>query len=66
MSPTSAAHVLADAAGDPDTGDGQGNCNLTRTRAAAALVDWLATDPTGSGDVQLTDFLTASKTGTSA
>ncbi len=39
---------------DPDTGDGQGNCNLTRTRAAKALVDWLATDPTGSGDP---DFL---------
>jgi predicted extracellular nuclease len=37
-------------AGDPDTGDGQGNCNQTRNRAAAALVDWLATDPTGSGD----------------
>jgi hypothetical protein len=36
--------------GDPDTGDGQGNCNQTRTRAAQALVDWLATDPTGSGD----------------
>ncbi len=36
--------------GDPDTGDGQGNCNLTRTHAAEALVDWLATDPTGSGD----------------
>jgi hypothetical protein len=36
--------------GDPDTGDGQGNCNLTRTAAAQALVDWLATDPTGSGD----------------
>ncbi len=35
--------------GDPDTGDGSGNCNLTRTSAAAALVDWLATDPTGSG-----------------
>jgi predicted extracellular nuclease len=36
--------------GDPDTGDGQGNCNQTRTAAAEALVDWLATDPTGSGD----------------
>jgi uncharacterized protein len=36
--------------GDPDTGDGQGNCNLTRKAAAQALVDWLATDPTGSGD----------------
>jgi predicted extracellular nuclease len=41
-------------AGDPDTGDGQGNCNLTRRAAAQALVDWLATDPTGSGDP---DFL---------
>jgi predicted extracellular nuclease len=40
--------------GDPDTGDGQGNCNLTRTKAAQALVSWLATDPTGSGDP---DFL---------
>lgn len=36
--------------GDPDTGDGSGNCNLTRKAAAEALVDWLATDPTGSGD----------------
>lgn len=41
-------------AGDPDTGDGSGNCNVTRTVAAAALADWLATDPTGSGDP---DFL---------
>lgn len=40
--------------GDPDTGDGQGNCNLTRTQAARALIDWLAGDPTGSGDP---DFL---------
>ena len=41
--------------GDPDLGDGQGNCNQTRRAAAAqALVDWLATDPTGSGDP---DFL---------
>jgi hypothetical protein len=41
-------------AGDPDTGDGQGNCNNTRTAAAAALAAWLATDPTDSGDP---DFL---------
>jgi len=40
--------------GDPDTGDGQGNCNKTRTAAAQALVDWVKTDPTGSGDA---DFL---------
>jgi predicted extracellular nuclease len=37
--------------GDPDLGDGAGNCNLTRMRAAQALVDWLASDPTGSGDL---------------
>lgn len=36
--------------GDPDTGDGQGNCNLTRTKAAEALIDWIASDPTASGD----------------
>ncbi len=36
--------------GDPDVGDGQGNCNLTRTSAAVALANWLAGDPTGSGD----------------
>jgi predicted extracellular nuclease len=36
--------------GDPDIGDGQGNCNLTRTDAAIALGEWLATDPTASGD----------------
>jgi predicted extracellular nuclease len=35
--------------GDPDLGDGAGNCNLTRKYAAEAMVDWLATDPTGSG-----------------
>ena len=38
------------APGDPNLGDGAGNCNLTRASAAAALVDWLATDPTGSND----------------
>ncbi len=35
--------------GDPDTGDGQGNCNATRTAAATALATWLSGDPTGSG-----------------
>ncbi len=43
-----------DADGDPNTGDGQGNCNITRRNAAAAIADWIATDPTGSGDP---DFL---------
>ena len=42
------------AEGDPNRDDGQGNCNLTRSNAAAALADWMATDPTGSGDP---DFL---------
>ena len=44
---------------DPDTGDGQGLCNLTRVAAAEELADWLATDPTGVGDadyVLLGDF----------
>lgn len=40
--------------GDPDIGDGQGNCNLTRTYAAQAMADWLESDPTQSGDP---DFL---------
>ncbi len=39
-----------DSIGDPDVGDGQGNCNLTRTNAAIAQANWLLTDPTGSGD----------------
>ncbi len=36
--------------GDADAGDGQGNCNGTRTGAVEVMLDWLATDPTGSGD----------------
>ena len=36
-----------DDVGDPDLGDGAANCNITRTLAAEALVDWLAGDPTG-------------------
>jgi uncharacterized protein len=43
-----------DDVGDPDLDDGQGNCSQTRRAAAEALVDWLATDPTGSGDA---DFI---------
>ena len=39
-----------DSDGDPNTSDGQGNCNQTRTNAAAAIADWIATDPTGSND----------------
>jgi predicted extracellular nuclease len=35
-------------AGDDDPE--AGNCNLTRTLAAGVLADWLAGDPTGSGD----------------
>jgi predicted extracellular nuclease len=36
--------------GDPDVGDGQGNCNLTRTDAATVLSEWIATHPTGQVD----------------
>jgi predicted extracellular nuclease len=39
-----------DDVGDPNLNDGQANCNQTRTDAAIALVNWLATDPTNSGD----------------
>ncbi len=35
---------------DPDIGDGQGNCNLTRKAAAEELAIWLANDPTGIAD----------------
>ena len=36
--------------GDPDIGDGQGNCNQTRVNAAEALTEWLKSDPTNSRD----------------
>jgi len=42
-----------DAISDPDTGDGSGNCSLTRKAAAEALVDWLESNPSGSGDADL-------------
>lgn len=35
---------------DPDTGDGQGNCNITRTQAAQALTNWLSRKPTNVND----------------
>ncbi|MDZ4258665.1 MAG: ExeM/NucH family extracellular endonuclease [Gemmatimonadales bacterium] len=34
----------------PDAGDGQGACNAVRTFAAGVLRDWLATDPTDTGE----------------
>ena len=36
--------------GDPDTGDGQGNCNQTRLDSARELATWLAGDPTSVDD----------------
>ncbi len=39
-----------DDVGDPDSGNGSGNCDGVRTRAADALANWLETDPTGEGD----------------
>ncbi len=40
-----------DAVGDDaDLGDGQACWNAARTSAAEAMVDWIASDPTGSGD----------------
>ena len=39
--------------GEGDDDPQQGSCNDTRARAADALVKWLATDPTGSGDPDL-------------
>lgn len=35
---------------DDDTTTGQGNCNITRTNAATAIANWMATDPTSSGN----------------
>jgi uncharacterized protein len=34
----------------PDTGDGQANCAEVRTRSVGLLLDWLGSDPTGTGD----------------
>ncbi|MGF1599125.1 MAG: ExeM/NucH family extracellular endonuclease [Acidimicrobiales bacterium] len=37
--------------GEGDDDPRQGNCNVTRTLAAEAMVDWLSADPTGAGPV---------------
>jgi len=44
---------LAPVGADPDVGDGQQHCNLTRTQAATELASWLAADPTGTGDLDV-------------
>ena len=41
---------LSGAPEDQDQGDGAGANNATRTEAARVLSEWLAADPTGSGD----------------
>jgi predicted extracellular nuclease len=41
---------LSGAPEDEDQGDGAGRNNATRTEAARILSEWLATDPTNSGD----------------
>jgi predicted extracellular nuclease len=46
---SSCADNISPIGADPDTDDGQGECNLTRTAAARQLVTWLATDPTQTG-----------------
>jgi uncharacterized protein len=38
------------ACSQPDQGDGQANCNQVRVNAVNELLDWLGTDPTGTGD----------------
>ncbi len=45
----------------PDIGDGQGNCNLVRLNAVRALLTWLSTDPTSTGehDILVTGDLNA-------
>ncbi|MCP4353705.1 MAG: ExeM/NucH family extracellular endonuclease [Desulfobacterales bacterium] len=35
---------------DPDQNDGQGNCSMTRSKAATELITWLASYPTGVDD----------------
>ena len=50
---SSCADNITPVPSDPDLGDGQSNCNLTRKAAAEELVAWLATDPTGIQDADV-------------
>jgi predicted extracellular nuclease len=43
----------AGGAGDADAGDGQGLSNGSRSRGAAEMANWLATNPTGNGDTDI-------------
>ena len=43
----------AGGAGDADAGDGQGLSNGSRSRGAAEMANWLATNPTGNGDTDV-------------
>ncbi len=42
--------AATDLPGDQDQGDGAGASNYTRAQAAEALADWIAGDPTGTGE----------------
>ena len=38
---------------DPNQGDGQANCSIVRTNAVLELMEWLYTDPTGTGETDI-------------
>ncbi len=46
----SATRSTTPIAADTDQGDGQGDCNKTRTAAAEELTEWLSLNPTNTGD----------------
>ncbi|MDX1473351.1 MAG: ExeM/NucH family extracellular endonuclease [Reinekea sp.] len=53
-----------DALSDPDLGNGAGNCNITRSRAAQALATFLSDNPTGvetNNIIMVGDFNSYSK-----
>lgn len=45
-----------DSIGDPDVGDGQANCNITRTRAAQAVSAWLNAEYVGKPVLTIGDL----------